>query len=281
MLRINGIYLGIVDLFERSVQLSPDDKIVCEIIPLGNYLPITFLLNDTFLLQPPPQIRLYFTENTVAIYCCDFLCSDQALRVLQQERIHETLLTLTAQGKIQLYLQNERSHLIDLPYDFIDCRMQAYREDFLLIADHAFALISNAGKILLLSEGNVLSSDETIRAEIPFHDSQGHTAVCEWERDKLITCTVRTARQPTAATFALAFFESLKIGADVLPFLSDDLKSKSNDLQDYLGNFNSIVLTDDPTKIGLVFPRKERIFDVRYFTVTLKDEKIDNIQPLS
>lgn len=280
MLRINGIYLGLVDLFERSVELNPEDGIVCELIPLDGFLPLSFRLDETFLLQPPPQVRLYYAQNAVAVFCMDFLRADPSMKVIWQQRFGDTLLTLAVQGKVQLYLQNSASHLLDLPQSFADCSAKEYRDCFLLSAQTGFALVSGEGELLLMSEGVVLSSDTTIKAEVPFRDCLGHTAVCEWDREKLIGCSVRTAREVTEATIALALFESVLIGADVSPYLCEELREKADDLREFLGEFVSVVLTNEQTTVGLVYPRKERIFDVRYYTVSVTDMKIDNISPL-
>lgn len=227
MLRINGIYLGLSIYSSAPSNSIPEDGIVCELVPLDGFLPVSFRLDETFLLQPPPQVRLYYARNAVAVYCTDFLRADPSMKVVRQQKFGDTLLTLTVQGKVQLYLQNSASHLLALPQSFADCTAKEYRDCFLLSAPTGFALVSREGELLLLSEGTVLSSDTTIKAEVPFRDCLGHTAVCEWDREKLIGCSVRTAREVTEATLALALFESVLIGADVSPYLCEELREKS------------------------------------------------------
>lgn len=279
VLRVNGIHLGIIDLFERSCELTPEDGVTCELIPFDGFLPVSFRFDESFLLQPPPQVQLYYTKNAVAVYCHAFLPSDQTLRVIWQEHFGDALLTLAVQGKVQLYLQTEQAHIIDLPWAMESCKASLIGDRFLLASDTAFALIGRDGEVLILSEGRVLSADQTLKAEIPFRDCLGHTALCEWENGKLTSCTIRTQREPTSATTALALFESVLIGADATPFLSEELAKKATDLKEYLGEFISVVLTDDPECVGLVFVRRERIFDVRYYTVELEQGKVSNILP--
>ena len=259
-LKIGGAYLGFVDGFERTTELDPKDGLFCELSPCGGeFLPLCFRFDEAFLLSPPPQAELYYTEQGVAVYLSGFLRADQTLRVLKQERFGGSLFTLTRQGKLQLALDNETGfHLTELPDCFETCTFSANREGFLLTAPTAFALLSHS----------------------PFHDSLGHTALCEWREGKLVNCSIRAAGEPTPATFALALFESALIGADVRPFLSDALAQKAGSLKEYLGDFRSVVLTDSPEKVGLVYPRKERVFDVRYYSVELSDGKISNIKPL-
>ncbi len=280
ILSINGAHLGQVDGFERSAELTPSDDLFCELSPFGDYLPVRFRFDENFLLSPPPQIRLYFTENAVAVYACGFLHADGAMRVLWQKRLDGALLTLFMQGKLQLSLETETGfHLIGLPDCLADSTAASRDDGFLLSSEGAFALISREGEILVLSEGKVLSSEQTLKAEIPFRDCLGHTALCEWKAGKLVSCAIRSAFPPTAATYALALCESALIGADCTSFLSPALEGKAGSLKEYLGDFCSVVMTDEPDRVGLVYERKERIFDVRYFRVEFTDGKISNLRP--
>ncbi len=279
-LTLNGAYLGLVDHFERSVELDPSLSLFCEFTPLNAFLPVRFALDDDFLISPPPQVRLYYTENALAVYLSDFLRADQTLHVIWQKRFQNALLTLVQQGKLQLYIGSDNAKIIDLPDALSDCLPEETADGFLLRGENAFALVSFDGELLLLSEGKVLSSDGSIKAEVPFHDSLGHTAVCEWKYGELVSCSVRTHFEPNEATFALALFESALIGADCTPFLAENLLAKADSLKEYLGDFRSVVLTGERDKVGLVYERKERVFDVRYFRIETTDGKVSNIKPI-
>ncbi len=277
-LTVNGAYLGIVDGFERTCELDPADRVFCELKPCDK-LPVSFFFDEDFLIAPPPQIKLYYTEKGVAVYAENFVYADQTLRVLWQKRMGNALLTLCAQGNLQLNLQcGGELHILDLPETLADCTAFPLGEDFLLEGSGAFARVSRSGELVLYSEGKVLERGEILRAEVPFHDSSAHTAVCAWEKGELVECKVRTASEPQADTFALAFFESVLIGADPLPFLSDELSEKAESLREFLGDFRSVVLTGERNRVGLVYKRRERIFDVRYFRIELSDGKITNIK---
>ncbi len=279
-LTVGGAYLGLADGFERSAEIEPSG-ICVEFSPLGDLLPVRFLFDEDLLLDPPPQIVLYYTDGAVAVYACGFLRADQSLKVLWQERIGRTRLTLTLQGKLLLDFENETGFRpVELPPALEDCRAEPCGSGFLLRGKTAFALLSHAGEMTLFSEGEVLSAGETLRAIVPFHDCLGHTAVCEWKDGTLVSCSIRAAREPGEATYALALLESALIGADCTPYLSDALAPKAAALKEYLGDYRSVVLTGERDKIGLVYPRKERIFDVRYFRVTTENGKVANLTPI-
>lgn len=274
---VSGIYLGMADGFERAAEIDVAEKHFIECKPAG-YHAIGFCLDEAFLLSPPPQISLYYMRTGVAVYCRGYLREDAALRVLKQERLAGTLLTLTMQQKIRLVFENETGfHLVDLDDAFETCTFSCAGEDFLLEGDGKFAILTRAGELKVLSDGTVLERGDAVKAEIPFHDSMGHSAVAVWERGEMTSCSIRSAREPCAATYALALFESALIGADCTPFLAPALAAKSAYLKTFLGGYVSAVLTEDPDEIGLVYPRKQNVFDVRYFRVTAEDGKIANI----
>lgn len=280
-LTVGGIYLGLVDGFERSAEIEPKNGLFCELNPAGEFLPVSFHLNDDFLHDPPPQIDLYYTERGVALYAHGFLPADQTLKVLWQERLGGAVLTLMRQGTLQLALDDEKGfRLVELPDRLSGCRPSVRREGFLLTAENALALLSREGELLICTEGKLLSAEETIKAEVPFHDALGHTALCEWRDGKPVAYTIRARGKPTAATLALALFESVLIGADARPFLAENLAKKADALKEYLGDYRSVVLTDLPEKAGLVYQRKRGVYEVRYFAVETSDGKISNIKPL-
>ena len=278
-LTINGALLGTVDGFERAAEMDPADGLVCEFAPLCGFLPVRFRFDEHFLLAPPPEITLYFTEHGVAIYCGNFLRADQSPRTVWKEQIAGTDLALELQGRVRLFMENENGRrFISLPDSFEACTVRGSGEHFLLETGEAFLLLSRKGETLVKAEGRVTEVGAQLTAEVPFHDSQGHSALCTWEGDKLTACTVRALREPTEATFALALFESVLIGADVTPFLHEDLMEKAPMLREYLGDFRSVVLTEKSDRVGLCYERRERIFDIRYFRIELADGKICNIK---
>ncbi len=274
---LNGIYLGTVDGFERSVELEPRDGIFCELRAPG-YLPVCFRLDEDFLYSPPPAAEVYFSRGEAAIVCRGFVRADPSLSVLKQERLGGALLTLCMQGTLSLHLDCETGfHIIPLPERFSDCTFRTCGRDFLLECEDAFLLVSRDGTVPVRADGKVLGCDETLRAEISFHDSAGHTAAMEWRDGKLLSCAIRSPSEPREATFALALFESALIGADCAPYLAPELLGKAKDVRGFLGDFCDVVLTAERDVVGLVYPRKERIYDVRYFRVTIRDGKISNI----
>ena len=280
ILSVNGVHFGLVDGFERTAELSPDSGVICELAPLSDFLPVRFRFDSGFLFSPPPQVQLYFSESSVAIYVCDFLRADQSKKPLWEEFIDGTRLTLIQQGKLRVTLENETGlHETELPDALEGCTVRSAAGGILLESNTAFVLLGRDGTVRVRSEGRV-TDISPLTAEIPFHDALGHTAICSWENDRISACTLRAAREPTASTFALALFESALIGADTSPYLHEKLLDKADALREFLGDFRSVVLTGDQSRIGLTYERRERVFEVRYFRVEIEDGKVSNIIPL-
>ncbi len=275
---LNGVYLGMVDGFERSVELDPDENIHAEIAPVGS-LPVRFFINQNFLTDPPEHVNLYFTEDAVAVFVYGFCAEDQSLTVFQQIRLGGALFTVYRQGNTFLRFENGEVQVIPLDDSFEKCSIKEIKDGFLLESESAFLFIDRKGTVLVRSEGKVLEAGNKLRAEIPFHDSLGHTAVSEWEGARLVSSSIRTRREPTQATYALALFECALIGGDCTPYLHEKIRDKADSLREFLGDYRSVVLTNEPNKVGLVYERKKRIFDVRYFYVDAEDGKITNITP--
>lgn len=280
ILTLGGAVLGIVDSFERSVELDPADDVLCTLTPFGGFLPVSFRIGEGLFLSPPPQVTVYHLNGrgSAALYVGGFCRSDQSLKVIRQEVLGTARLTLLRQGKLLLDLETEEGFfLTELPDALENSGIKAQDDGFLLVSENAFCLLSRRGEVLVQSEGRVLETGDILRAEVPFHDSRGHVASCEWKAGELVACTLRTARAPTPATFALALFESVLLGLDVSPFLSPELEGDA--LREYLGDFRSVVLTERENCVGLVYARRERVFDVRYFTVETDGKRVCNIVP--
>ena len=277
-LTLNGVYLGMIDGFERSVELDPNDGIYAEIAPAG-CIPLRFCVDQDFLFAPPPNIRLYYSDNSVGVYAFGFVHEDQTLAVLSEEQLGGAHFTLYRQGGVYLRYEHGKTHILPLDDRFEKCEIKEINDGFLLTGAGAFVLLGRNGNVLVRSEGEVLEAGETLTAEIPFHDSMGHTVVSEWRGGELISSSIRAKRAPTEATYALALFECVNLGVDPAPYLHEKIRHKADSLKAFLGDYRSVVLTDSPHRVGLVYERKERVFDVRYYIVTLEDGKIANITP--
>lgn len=276
---VNGVHLGLVDNFERSTQIHPADGVFCEFKAAG-YAPVRFRLDEDFLFAPPEGVELYFYRGGASVHVKEFVRDDPSLHVIWQQRLADCLLTLCVQGRVTLNLESTQGFFqIPLPFSFQSCALSRAGALFLLESPSAFALIDDSGQVRVLSDGRVVERGSRVTAEVPLCDCLGHAVRRSWTDGNAGECTLLAAKEPTEATFALAFFESILIGTDPVPFLSPALAPKAGLLRQFLGPFRSVVLTDKQDVLGLVYARKPRVYDVRRFRVALTDGKISNISP--
>ncbi len=277
---VNGLLLGNIDGFERSVELDPADGVLCECKP-ERFHTLRFRFDETFLFAPPPEAKLYFTRTGVAVYLSGFQRIDQSLRVVARRNVGGTTYTLCVQGRVRLISENGSTSREEiLPDAFENAALHEAGEFLLIEGDDCFCLADGEGRIVLQSDGHVMERGARLVAEVPLKDCRRHTALCTWEGGVLKACTLRAAGEPTEATFAVALFESALIGADCAPFLSPALQEKAGALKEFLGDFLSVVVTPDPAVVGLVYRERERVYEVRYFVVETTDGKISNITPV-
>ena len=133
ILTLGGMALGIVDGFERSVELDPADGVLCTLAPLGGYLPVSFCIDEDFLIAPPPGIALYHRNGKgCALYASGFCRTDQSLNVLQKAEVNGARLTLFRQGKLFLEIAEEDGmHLCALPDELEKSSFFAQDDGFL------------------------------------------------------------------------------------------------------------------------------------------------------
>lgn len=274
---VNGMHLGYVDGFARSLELATMDGVFCECKAPG-YTPVRFRFDEDFLFAPPEGIELYFHRGTVAVRIMDFVRADPSLRVVWQQHFSGCLLTLCVQGRVILNFEREKSFLqIPLPAAFEHCKASVAGELIVLETEESFVLLDREGKLLAMTDGTIIERGEEIVANVPLHDALSHVTRCTYQRGKLTGCSVLSARPPTETTIALALLESLLSGFDPTPYLSPELCKKSTLLKEFLGNFCAVSPMQEEGVVGLVYPRKTRVFDVRDLRVTLEDGKVSNL----
>ena len=276
---VNGIHLGVVDGFARSTAAEPADALFCELKSEG-CVPIRFRLDEDFLFAPPEGVELYFFHGGAAIYARDFVYADPTPRVVWRREIDDMRLTLCVQGRVTLNMERGGEvYQTALPFSFAQCTASRAGGMVLLEGEGAFALVGRDGTRAVLSDGRVTERGARVAAEVPLHDALGHVVRRVWEEGVLAETAILSTRQPTPATFALAFFESLLTGNDPAPYLAPALAAKAHLLGEFLGRYTAVALTGDPAEAALIYPRKPRVFDVRVFRVAIADGKIENISP--
>lgn len=298
ILTLNGAYFGLTDTFERYAEISPKDNLFAEFTPESGQ-PIRFFLNENVRLNPPERCEVYLLKDGLAVYAKDFPSTDPTLRVVAQERESDTLVTVFMQGGVQVSIENKNGFFLStLPPSFESCSLQFYENFTLISSPTQIALYNHRGERLLLESATAFSLQSgRLTATLPLSDSLNRTAECVWTlEDNQAKQTAFTIVQQTKVhlpanendqdtngrvrdeILPYAFLESALLGLDCSGYLCDELKEKSESLKNFLGDYESVVLTKTPTVCGLVRKKADRLFEVDEYFVEIKNGKINDVK---
>ncbi len=289
-LTLSGVFYGVTDSFERSVELSLSDNVYARFSPEG-YAPLGFFITEEIVRTPPSGCQVYLLKDGVAVYAYDFTSLDTTLRPLLQKREGELLATVFSQGKTQLCLESPQgTFTATLPPSFTPTSICFHRNAVLLANETALAVYSHTCTPLLFEK--ILEyqpTEEGFTATLPLSDRLQRTAACEWrlEENKCLQTafSLRQARlndenpdEPPADLVAYAFLESVLLRGDYAAFLSDELQEEQRRILDFLGEFTAVVLTENTNECGLVRKRKTDLFFVDYIQVEVISGKIVDLR---
>ena len=296
ILKLNGIYIGTIDGFERRIELDPNDKIFAEIVPDNNLQGVNFFLDEKFFTCPPPFCDVYCTEGDYLIYIREYEPKGGKIEVLYQTRFCGNLVTLFAQGGIYLSIEGTEYLLEPLPQAFAKFTAETHtlagREVLAISNGRHLIIVSEKGKIIFRSAANSFSFSDTLKITAEFETCTCAQAVCEYSYDgqslNLVSSDISEVRPPEKEILHFAFFESVLIGADCTKYLDDSLKDRAGQLKSYLGEFVSVtvppekfyVLHGNINAAGLTYPKSKNLYEIKYFAVDLNSDKITNIYPV-
>lgn len=301
ILTLNGAYFGLTDSFERFAEISPKDNLFAQFTPEDG-LPIRFFVNESIRFHPPKRCEIYLLKDGLAIYAKDFPTTDMTLRAIAQQRDGDTLVTVFRQGETQVSIESPKGFFISpLPSLFDPCEIQFQGEFILLSSTDAIALFTRSGKRLLQERVKEFTLENgKLTATLPLSDRLCRTAKCVWElTEESVKQTNFSICQQTKFSMPFgnekaeleppttenireellpyAFFESVLIGANYAELLSESLREKAQSLKEFLGDFESVVLTERVKVCGLVRKKADRLFEVDEYRVEVENGKITDI----
>lgn len=296
ILKLNGIYLGYVDGFERHVELSLQDRIFAEIVPDENLQPINFFLDEKFINNPPPFVDVYLTEGDALIYVREYEPKGLKLDVIYQTRFNGSLITVFSQGGIYLSAEGAEYTLKPLPPSFSrltgEIKTLNGREVLALYGGEQLVIISDGAKVIFANRVENAEFGDTLTVTVPFETCTAAKAVSEFSYDgealTLISSRTVETRPPEKQILHFAFFESVLTCGDFSAYLDDGLKPKAGHLKSYLGEFVSVTVPTakfyethgNVLAAGLVYPKSKNLYEVKYFAVELNGNKISNVFPV-
>lgn len=297
ILKLNGLYVGGIDLFERHIEIDLSDSVLAEIVPGENLQPVNFFINEKLLFEPPQFMDVYLMDGEALIYIREYGNKNAALSVIAQTRFSGNLVTVFSQGGAFVSVEGEDYSLLPLPAKFTGARFEEKTLAGLPVlavwGGNALLIISDKGKRIFLNEVESANFGESLEITASFETCTAAKAKCVYGYDgEKLTLekseTVETC-PPEKNILHFAFFECVLTCGDFTAYLDDGLKSKSGTLKRYLGDFVSVTVPTekfyaehgDIRAAGLVYPKATNLFEVKYFAVDLDGDKISNIFPVT
>ena len=288
---VAGAYFGTTGDFQQFAELSLKDRLPIQFVPEGAQ-PLHCFLSESLPVSPPDGTEVYLLPDGIALRACRFPPNDFSLSLIAQKRFSGGLVTVYRQGDAQVSIETEYGFFnAPLPPSFCHCTIQIEGDFILLCNGETLAVFHQNGKKILQEaclsyEVERLEDGVFLHAVHPLADRFQRTAKCSYQL--LATGATRTSYtliqsadapiEETDSLFVYGFFESVRIGADVTPFLHEELLEKQTVLTDFLGDFLYVLPTNDPCVCQLVYQKGERLFDVRPFTAKRKNGKIIDLQ---
>ena len=294
-LKLNGAYMGVIDSFERFVDVESGTKILAEVVPDGDALPLSFFIEDALFTSPPDFLDVYLCGGDAVIYVSRFESRTRGLKVVAQTYFCGGQYTLfLTDGRV--YLNCERGDnctLHELPRC---CENASLSEDkidrfpvLLVNGARYVAIISEDGRRVFYNPAESWQCGDKLTVTVNFNTCAGCKAVCTFGYDgaQMTLEGSRTEERvpPAEEVLHFAFFESVLTRGNFTKYLCDDLKKSAAALPEFLGEFVDVSIPykkfydvhGDIKAAGLVYPQSKNLFTVKYFAVDIENGKITNI----
>ena len=281
-LSVGGAYFGITDRFERFASVCLSDNLLITFTP-ENALPLSFFLTENVRFKAPAGVEVYLFKDAIALYARDFPPCDFTLQPIAQERKNDLLVSVFKQGNLQVSFQSNDGFFVQpLRGDFEKCEISFHEQLIFLHAKNTLAVFTPTGNQLFQEtvESFTVENNE-LCAKIPINQTayiQGTWQLSDTAcTKKSLSLIGQTTTNTKDALLPYAFFESVRIGANIDAMLSDELLPEKEKILSFLGDFVSVSPTTDENTCALLRQKGERLFEASYFTAEVEHGKIKDI----
>ncbi len=296
IIKIDGIYKGLineVNQFEISCQSF------IEICPLSrSENAFYFILNDDFLFNPPKGVIITDLDGG---YLVSFTSLEQvsSFNVISQKKLPYSVITVFKENGLNLSIETQNDFYAEtLEFSCSNATITEFTlTNTKLVAIYFFGkkkilncyLINEKIKKIFSREIFEFSFENGFSTTEIFYDIAKHKITYNWvfEENSLKKSTCKIERKEDYQISKLsthllpyAFFEEFMLSDQVEEFLSKNVHDNLNFLREYLGNYIGVMPPPkfrDYNEIGLIYCIQNNRYQVKYFCVTIEDNKIVNI----
>ncbi|MBQ5926901.1 MAG: hypothetical protein IIX01_03140 [Clostridia bacterium] len=287
ILKIGGAYFGTVGTFEKFAEITPEDNLFAEFIP-QNALPVGFFINDELRFHPPLGVEVYFLKNGVCIFVKDYPPADQTFSLIAQKRFSSLLVSVFRSGNIQAVFSFENQETVcPLEEEFSLSNVFLHENLVYIEGQNVLAVFTKNGNLLfkerfteyrLFDGGMTVTTplsdglQTQIQQRFTLHENAVH------RQEYTVLSRKEFQQELYEKTIPYLFFQSVLLSLDFERFLSDSLKEKTQNIHEFLGEFVAVAFSDTEKEIALVRKKRERVFELSYYQVEMKDGKIVDIK---
>lgn len=293
-LKLNGVYLGLIDKFERFVNADLSTPILAEAVPEGNAQTATFFIDENFLKNPPDFVDVYSMGGDVIINIVRYAPKDEGIKVIAQKMFAGMTVTLFLNGGLPcLIAEGATVENYTLSEGFARASLSENkiggRPVLLVEGEGCLSVLSETGKRVFYNAAESWQTGDRLEITVAFNTCAGCKAHCFFEYDG---AQMKLAESKTEETVAVkdellhfAFFESVMTRADCGKYLCEELKPRAGELYSFLGEFVDVSVP--PQKFceehpslraaGLTYPLAANRYEIKFFAVDVDGGKITNV----
>lgn len=286
-LKINGVFLGFTDGYERFVELDLRDGCFCELIPTDKkFLPLVFTLTENITAAPPDGVLLYLLPDALAVYADKFFAYEPTLRLIAQEKNDFANVTVFSQGLPQiLWEDGKNNRVIALDERFSVCTAHSFLNAVLIEGQGATCALSSEGDVFFYGEINEWTYDKTqerLRILSPVKDFGGRTQTYEWDcmgaQPKLKSRTISPTSALPEKFILCEFLQNLLLGVEVKDLLSEELYENLESLKTFLGEYEQVSpISQYAFGAAVAQKKRESVYQIKHFSAEILRGKICNV----
>lgn len=296
IIKIDGVYKGLInEINEFEIFCQP----FVEIYPLSrSENSFYFILNDDFLLNPPSGVIITDLDGG---YLISLTCLEQvsSFSIISQKKLPYSVITVFKENGLKLSIETQNDFYAEtLEFSCSDATITEFSlSSTKMIAVCFFGkkkilncyLINEKIKKIFSREIFDFSFENGFFTTEIFCDIAKHKITYDWIFEdnylKKNACTIernneyQISKLPTHL-LPYAFFEEFIFSDQVDEFLSKNVYDNLNFLREYLGNYIGVMPPPkfrDYNEIGLIYCVQNNKYKVKYFYVSIEDNKIINI----
>lgn len=299
VIKIDGVYLGALGKSAKTFECDKNSVPLVEVTSLS--FPCTtyaFLLNEKFLTTPNDHVSV--TDLKGGYFIKFLLPASTDFSVIKQEKFTGLTATIFNQNGLKLSIETEK----DFYYENLDFSFESASVFPVKLFGNAFLGIEFVGdkKRLLLykiadcvqkkfsAEVDDFNFDNGFYTKYCLKDIAKHIVEIHWqftndefcEGQKTITQSQNFhVENLPKEVLPYAFLEELLIGGKIDEYLAQNILSKADRLKGYFGEFLGVCPPPSFRKqneVGLIYTKKNNIFEVNYFTFEFEKDKICNVK---